>query len=76
VQLIVDDRNRAGMVGFGMSEENVERSLAHPLSVVCSDGGASANPNPEVKYQYSLGTEGEGCGGGCTTGYCCKISIQ
>jgi N-acyl-D-amino-acid deacylase len=28
------------MVGFGMSEENVARKLAHPLSMVCSDGGA------------------------------------
>jgi N-acyl-D-amino-acid deacylase len=46
VQLIVDDRNRAGMVGFGMSEENVERSLAHPLSAVCSDGGAWAPYGP------------------------------
>lgn len=46
VQLIVDDRNRAGMVGFGMSEENVERSLAHPLSAVCSDGAAWAPYGP------------------------------
>lgn len=42
VRLIVEDRNRVGMVGFGMSEENVEMQLAHPLAVVCSDGGARA----------------------------------
>ena len=31
-----------GMIGFGMSEENTERMLAHPLGMVCSDGGAYA----------------------------------
>lgn len=46
VRLIVEDRNRTGMVGFGMSEENVEAQLAHPLAVVCSDGGASAPYGP------------------------------
>ena len=30
------------MIGFGMSEENTERILAHPLGMVCSDGGAYA----------------------------------
>ncbi|HUF14142.1 MAG TPA: D-aminoacylase [Longimicrobiales bacterium] len=35
-----------GMVGFGMSEENVARMLAHPLSVVCSDGSALATTGP------------------------------
>ncbi|HEU4828264.1 MAG TPA: amidohydrolase family protein, partial [Gemmatimonadales bacterium] len=28
-----------GMVGFAMSEENLERILAHPLAMVCTDGG-------------------------------------
>ena len=31
-----------GMIGFGMSEENTERILGHPLGMVCSDGGAYA----------------------------------
>jgi len=44
--LVLEDRNRAGMVGFGMSEENVERKLADPLSIVCSDGGAWAPYGP------------------------------
>ena len=40
-----------GMVGFGMSEENVRKFLVHPLSMVCSDGGAytidtSSSPHP------------------------------
>ncbi|MBR9990961.1 MAG: D-aminoacylase [Gemmatimonadetes bacterium] len=36
------DRAGTRMVGFGMSEENIARKLAHPLSMVCSDGGAVA----------------------------------
>ena len=35
-----------GMVGFGMSEENVARMLAHPLSVVVSDASARATEGP------------------------------
>ena len=30
------------MVGFGMSEENTELILSHPLGMVCSDAGARA----------------------------------
>jgi N-acyl-D-amino-acid deacylase len=46
LDLMIGDRARAGMVGFGMSEANVERKLAHPLSIVCSDGGARATDGP------------------------------
>jgi N-acyl-D-amino-acid deacylase len=46
LHLVIEDRNRAGMVGFGMSEENVEMKLADPLSIVCSDGGAWAPYGP------------------------------
>jgi N-acyl-D-amino-acid deacylase len=35
-----------GMVGFAMSEENLERILAHPLAMVCTDGGAFATEGP------------------------------
>jgi len=35
-----------GMVGFGMSEENVERFIAHPLSCICSDGSGLATDGP------------------------------
>ena len=42
------ERNRAnvGMVGFGMSEDNVDRIYENPLSMVCSDGGAFAVSGP------------------------------
>jgi N-acyl-D-amino-acid deacylase len=46
VRLIVDDENRGRMVGFGMSEENVAAKIAHPLAIVCSDGGARAIEGP------------------------------
>lgn len=42
VRLIVEERNSVGMIGFGMSEENTAAFLAHPLGMVCSDGGAYA----------------------------------
>lgn len=42
LELTRGDRARTRMVGFGMSEANVARKLAHPLSIVCSDGGAVA----------------------------------
>jgi N-acyl-D-amino-acid deacylase len=35
-----------GMLGFAMSEENIDRLLAHELSMVCSDGGAFAADGP------------------------------
>ncbi|HEX2168301.1 MAG TPA: D-aminoacylase [Longimicrobiales bacterium] len=42
LDIIIGDRARTRMVGFGMSEENIARKLAHPLAMVCSDGGAVA----------------------------------
>ncbi len=35
-----------GMVGFAMSEDNLERILAHPRGMVCSDGGSIAIDGP------------------------------
>ncbi len=42
------ERNRAdvGMLGFAMSEETIDRLLAHEFSMVCSDGGAFAIDGP------------------------------
>ena len=45
-RLMLEDRSGTGMVGFGMGEENTERILAHPLGMVCSDGGARAPYGP------------------------------
>jgi N-acyl-D-aspartate/D-glutamate deacylase len=35
-----------GMLGFAMSEENLERILAHPVAMVCTDGGGFAMDGP------------------------------
>ena len=48
-----------GMVGFAMSEENIDRFLAHPLGMVCSDGGAFATEGPARRghpHPRSLGS--------------------
>lgn len=44
--LLTRSRGGVGMVGFAMSEDNVGRFLAHPLCMVCSDGGAYATAGP------------------------------
>ena len=46
VRLLREAGGSVGMIGFGMSEENTERILAHPLGMVCSDGGAYAPYGP------------------------------
>ena len=48
-----------GMVGFAMSEDNLDRILAHPLGMVCSDGGAFATDGPSRRgspHPRGLGT--------------------
>ena len=40
--LLERSEGSVGMVGFAMSEDNIARFLAHPLGMVCSDGGAFA----------------------------------
>ncbi len=46
VRLLRESDGSVGMIGFGMSEENTARLLAHPLAMVCSDGGAYAPYGP------------------------------
>jgi N-acyl-D-amino-acid deacylase len=46
VELMRRNGASVGMIGFGMSEENTARILAHPLAMVCSDGGAYAPYGP------------------------------
>jgi N-acyl-D-amino-acid deacylase len=42
IALLRSSNGSVGMVGFAMSEDNLDRILAHPLGMVCSDGGAFA----------------------------------
>ena len=46
VQLLEANGGGVGMIGHGMSEENTAKILAHPLGMVCSDGGAYAPYGP------------------------------
>jgi N-acyl-D-amino-acid deacylase len=46
VGLLRHSKGGVGMVGFGMSEENLERILAHPLATVCTDGSGFAIDGP------------------------------
>jgi len=46
LQLLESNRGGVGMIGHGMSEENVAKLLAHPLGLICSDGGAYAPYGP------------------------------
>lgn len=57
--LLKRNGGRVGMVGFAMSEENLERLLAHPRGMVCSDGGSFALEGPARRghpHPRSLGT--------------------
>lgn len=46
VALVERNAGNVGMVGFAMSEDNLERILAHAHGMVCSDGGAFAVDGP------------------------------
>jgi N-acyl-D-amino-acid deacylase len=46
VAMLRRNNGSVGMVGFAMSEENLDRILAHPYGMVCSDGGAYATDGP------------------------------
>jgi N-acyl-D-amino-acid deacylase len=42
IDLLIEERGNAGMVGFGMCEDDVRRVLCHPLAVIGSDSAACA----------------------------------
>jgi N-acyl-D-aspartate/D-glutamate deacylase len=46
VDLLRRSNGDVGMLGYAMSEENLERILAHPLSMVCTDGSGFAIDGP------------------------------
>ncbi|MHB1327959.1 MAG: N-acyl-D-amino-acid deacylase family protein [Gemmatimonadales bacterium] len=57
--LLRRNQGRVGMVGFAMSEENLERLLRHPQAMVSSDGGSVAIEGPARRahpHPRSLGT--------------------
>jgi N-acyl-D-amino-acid deacylase len=46
MQMLGRNNGSIGMVGFAMSEENLDRILAHPRGMVASDGGSFAIEGP------------------------------
>jgi N-acyl-D-amino-acid deacylase len=59
VAMLNRNRGGIGMVGFAMSEENLDRILAHPRGMVASDGGAFAIDGPTRRgspHPRGLGT--------------------
>jgi N-acyl-D-amino-acid deacylase len=59
VGLLQRSKGNVGMVGFAMSEENLERILQHPLGMICSDGGSHATEGPARRgnpHPRGLGT--------------------
>ena len=46
LELLEANGGSVGMIGHGMGEENTARILAHPLGMLCSDGGAYAPYGP------------------------------
>ena len=46
VALLARSSGSVGMVGFAMSEENLERFLSHPLGTLCTDGSGFAIDGP------------------------------
>ena len=46
VAMLGRNRSSIGMVGFAMSEQNLDRILAHPRGMVASDGGSFAIEGP------------------------------
>ena len=59
MQLLKRSAGNVGMVGFAMSEDNIDRILSHPQGMVCSDGGALAIDGPTRRgspHPRGLGT--------------------
>ena len=46
LELLEANGGGVGMIGHGMDEENTTKILAHPLGMMCSDGGAYAPYGP------------------------------
>jgi N-acyl-D-amino-acid deacylase len=46
LELLEANGGSVGIIGYGMSEENVAALLANPLGMMCSDGGAYAPYGP------------------------------
>lgn len=48
IDIVLEESNQASMASFTMSEEDVERIMAHPLGMTCTDGLLLGNPHPRA----------------------------
>ena len=55
VAMLTRNGGSVGMVGFGMSEENTKRILAHPLGMICSDGSALSSESGGSPHPRNFG---------------------
>ncbi len=59
LRLVVEEEGSVGFIGHGMSPNNVELVLSHPLVMIGSDGGSMAPEGPAAKtrpHPRSYGT--------------------
>ncbi|MGH9626861.1 MAG: N-acyl-D-amino-acid deacylase family protein [Bryobacteraceae bacterium] len=59
LDLLIEERGAVNMISFNQSEENLRQSLAHPLSIVISDGfyvRGKAHPRLYGTFPLLLGT--------------------
>jgi N-acyl-D-amino-acid deacylase len=59
LRLLLEEEGSVGFIGHGMSPENVERVLAHPLVMIGSDGSSMAPEGPAAEtkpHPRSYGT--------------------
>jgi len=59
LQLLADNEGSVNMVSFNQSEENLRKSLQHPLSLIISDGFyVRGRPHPRLSgtFPFLLGT--------------------
>jgi N-acyl-D-amino-acid deacylase len=48
IDLVIGEENQASMASFIISEEDVERIMAHPLGTICTDGLLLGKPHPRT----------------------------
>jgi dihydroorotase/N-acyl-D-amino-acid deacylase len=59
IDLLIEERGKVNMLSFNQSEENLRKTLTHPLSLVISDGFyVEGRPHPRLfgTFPFLLGT--------------------
>jgi N-acyl-D-amino-acid deacylase len=48
IDLVLEEKNKASMVSFTMSENDIELIMKHPLGMICTDGLLLGKPHPRA----------------------------